>query len=492
MSDRSSPSRRTGRALAALAVLALGGAALAPVASTRATGKAPALDLLPQSASGKAGVTVAAIVRTAPYTGCRGTVTHDGVTRSLGSLRTARDDGAGRWQWVVARGVQRGWWAIEATCYPPAGATRATARIKVGAGPPGRHVRGQLFAPRSLRSDDHGTGSGGGGNPYRRGECTWWAWRKRQDLPYFPGIAGDALNWATSAARRHIPVGTRPVVGAIAVFRPFQRGAGYLGHVAYVEAVNGDTVTISEAGFAHFPPGHRRTVSAKGLTFIYGGPAGDGKGDDVEPIVQPRRRSSLPLPAHRIARTCANGACGVIVRNTPYGPVIPMRVLHDGDGVSIECQTLGDPVTGLDGTGSSVWDRVGYGNYVPDYYVDPGGTRGYFSATVGRCPDALPFPEQEGHLGTDTYIDQYATTGQGKQIPPGQVVRVACKVWASQLPYGYWYRIATEPWYDLYAPANTFMNGDPWSGPYFSNTDYGVSDCSDPPPPPQSGTDGAG
>ena len=40
-------------------------------------------------------------------------------------------------------------------------------------------------------------------------------------------------------------------------------------------------------------------------------------------------------------------------------------------------------------------------------------------------------------------------------------------------PDGYWYRIQTAPWSDaFYAPANTFMNGDPVGGPSRHNVDW--------------------
>jgi hypothetical protein len=39
-------------------------------------------------------------------------------------------------------------------------------------------------------------------------------------------------------------------------------------------------------------------------------------------------------------------------------------------------------------------------------------------------------------------------------------------------------RIASSPWNSGdYSPANTFMNGDPWNGPYTHNTDFNVPNC---------------
>lgn len=70
----------------------------------------------------------------------------------------------------------------------------------------------------------------------------------------------------------------------------------------------------------------------------------------------------------------------------------------------------------------------------------------------------------------------------GPKIPAAAWVQVSCKVYAPAIqsanPDGYWYRIASSPWNNAYyAVANTFMNGDPWGGPYTHNTDFKVPDC---------------
>jgi len=70
----------------------------------------------------------------------------------------------------------------------------------------------------------------------------------------------------------------------------------------------------------------------------------------------------------------------------------------------------------------------------------------------------------------------------GSPIAAGQWVQVSCKVYdptiTSVYPDGYWYRIASAPWNNVYySPANTFMNGDPYGGPYTHNTDFAVANC---------------
>ena len=91
--------------------------------------------------------------------------------------------------------------------------------------------------------------------------------------------------------------------------------------------------------------------------------------------------------------------------------------------------------------------------------------------------------EQEGHHGVNTFTDYDNASGEGTPIAAAQWVDVTCKVYdptiASVNPDGYWYEIASSPWNNqYYSPANTFMNGDPWNGPYTHNTDFNVPDCS--------------
>jgi surface antigen len=109
------------------------------------------------------------------------------------------------------------------------------------------------------------------------------------------------------------------------------------------------------------------------------------------------------------------------------------------------------------------------------------------TTTTTQVPPQQPPPpptwdEQQGHLGVNTFTNPYNASGMGPRIGAGAVVAVSCKLYAPQIqsvnPDGYWYRIHSGPWNDAYySPANTFMNGDPWNGPYTHNTDYNVRDC---------------
>lgn len=78
-------------------------------------------------------------------------------------------------------------------------------------------------------------------NGYSYGYCTYYVAGRR----YVPGGWGNARNWYYNAQFAGYAVGRTPAVGAIA-WTP----AGYYGHVAYVEQVNGDQILVSEMNYA--------------------------------------------------------------------------------------------------------------------------------------------------------------------------------------------------------------------------------------------------
>ena len=79
------------------------------------------------------------------------------------------------------------------------------------------------------------------GGRYGAGQCTQWAWYKRQDLP----LLGNANAWAYNAAALGYLVDHTPAAGAI-----FQTSSGWYGHVGYVEAVNGDgSIVVTEMNY---------------------------------------------------------------------------------------------------------------------------------------------------------------------------------------------------------------------------------------------------
>ena len=128
-------------------------------------------------------------------------------------------------------------------------------------------------------------------NGFPAGECTFWAYAKRPaivDLTVLrtlnvridqnggiqtvqPISAWDGWLWAKNAKKGGFAVGTRPAVGAIAVWPRNTDGAGPIGHVAYVEKLlGGGSFAVSEENWAGHRSPTRRVVSAnRSLRFVY-------------------------------------------------------------------------------------------------------------------------------------------------------------------------------------------------------------------------------
>lgn len=89
-------------------------------------------------------------------------------------------------------------------------------------------------------------------------------------------------------------------------------------------------------------------------------------------------------------------------------------------------------------------------------------------------------------IGAATFDDPYSVDTLGPRIEFLRQVQVSCKVYSPVMPSigpkGYWYRIASPPWNNhYYAPANSFLNGDPPQGPYTGrDIDEAVPDCPSP------------
>lgn len=99
------------------------------------------------------------------------------------------------------------------------------------------------------------------GNRYAPGNCTWYAYERRQELGMPVGsFWGNANTWAANATAAGYLVDHTPKPGA--VFQTAGGGGGY-GHVAIVEQVkpNGDVV-LSEMNYAGFNVVSSRTISA--------------------------------------------------------------------------------------------------------------------------------------------------------------------------------------------------------------------------------------
>jgi surface antigen len=99
------------------------------------------------------------------------------------------------------------------------------------------------------------------GNGYILGYCTYYVASRRNVPPTW----GNANTWYYNAQSSGFSVGSVPVPGAIA-----WSGGGYYGHVAYVESVSGNMVTISEMNFnGAWNRVTLRTAPASTFRYIY-------------------------------------------------------------------------------------------------------------------------------------------------------------------------------------------------------------------------------
>lgn len=101
-----------------------------------------------------------------------------------------------------------------------------------------RYTTSEEFnSPNAVAGDDHAPAHG---RRFPWGQCTYYVALRR----YVPWN-GDAKNWIRNARAFGYQTGAEPRVGSIVATTENPR----YGHVAYVEAVNGDMITISEMNF---------------------------------------------------------------------------------------------------------------------------------------------------------------------------------------------------------------------------------------------------
>lgn len=106
-------------------------------------------------------------------------------------------------------------------------------------------------------------GKVGAGHRFPYGYCTWYVSQKR----YVPW-GGNAGTWLYHAKAAGYATGRTPKTGSIMVTTENR----YYGHVALVEKVSGNTITVSEMNYTGFAKRSTRTISASSRAikgFIY-------------------------------------------------------------------------------------------------------------------------------------------------------------------------------------------------------------------------------
>jgi len=119
--------------------------------------------------------------------------------------------------------------------------------------PSNRNTRGTQYAeaPSYISSSS-------GPNRFPWGYCTYYVARRR-NIPW----NGNAWQWYGNARGYGVATGGTPVAGAVMV-----TWESSVGHVAYVESVNGSTFTVSEMNYVGYGRISRRTISTGSVPLI--------------------------------------------------------------------------------------------------------------------------------------------------------------------------------------------------------------------------------
>ncbi len=194
------------------------------------------------------------------------------------SRRPVGRSGAVKWQWFPHGIPSDVRWRFTATCRVGAAWTLSWERVELGF----PSIGGALVTPISLGANPPGGSCNLQGvcfaqDPFPVGQCTWYAVGRRPDVLGI--VRGNAGVWLEAAAGR-LPEGSRPLVGALAVWRPGRAGSGAAGHVGYVAAVLKGRILVDDANWTPTPASARLLVhehwesthSVSG--YIYEGPAG--------------------------------------------------------------------------------------------------------------------------------------------------------------------------------------------------------------------------
>jgi hypothetical protein len=203
-----------------------------------------------------------------------------------------------------------------------------------------------------------------------------------------------------------------------------------------------------------------------------------------------------PLPAGEFYVQNADG--GIYWRSAPdwnAAEASPGNGFYSGTVIKPTCHAIG--AANVPGSTDAMWEQAsrvsgpGSGSgWINEHFIADNQPINQPSPGVPACQSASPPPpppqtwsEQETpNHPVNTFTNYHNASGMGPAIAAGLWVQVSCKAYDPTIqsvnPDGYWYRIASAPWSNAYySPANTFMNGDPYGGPYTHNTDFAVPNC---------------
>ncbi len=187
---------------------------------------------------------------------------------------------------------------------------------------------------------------------------------------------GNASHWAWNASQHGVPVNQTPTAGAIAQWDSNAGGTGPDGHVAYVEAVNGNSITVSEDVYST-GPFRWRTITT-----------GDAKWPTNFIHFKDQPNSNPGSSARHLSDVDHNGASDlVLVTNEPTGGSGATMLVSTWQGFwQLPAQWWRDPTVGWAGITPFVGDVNGDGNadYVFAANAGNGGVAVYVALSSGN------------------------------------------------------------------------------------------------------------
>lgn len=326
------------------------------------------------------------------------------------------------------------------------------------------------------------------GEDYR--ECTSFvAWALHSRNEYNMPFHDDAYNWGIDAEHLGIPVNNTPTVGSVA-WEPRLPGH-YWGHVMWVAAVNGSTVTVEEYNEHGNGTYDERTFNVHSEPYQYI----HFKDLGYSPPAVPAPAPTTNPPAGGTTYAETTGSLASTWTNYSYASGTQGPSVGANQTVAISCKVQGFPVA----DGNSWWYQIASSPWDDSYYVSAdafynnGATSGSLRGTpfvdnsVPDCgggsttPTPMPtptptptptpapptYPETTGSVA-HTWTN-YSNAGgtEGPEIGSNQTVQIACKVTGFRVSDGntWWYRIASSPWNgSYYVSADAFYNDGQTSG----------------------------
>lgn len=177
---------------------------------------------------------------------------------------------------------------------------------------------------------------------------------------------GNGGSWDAAAASIGYVVDSHPTVGSVAVWHGGEDRAWWGGHVGYVMAVDrAGNATVEEYNWSNYLRYDQRTTQAhRYIHFV---------GATVIPVSLPPAPSQ---PAGHPFRTTDV----VRERSGPGTGYRSVGILPAGQRIMIVCQVRSTSIV----RGTGMWDRLGDGAYVTDYYTTTP-TFNSFSPGLTRC-----------------------------------------------------------------------------------------------------------